>query len=46
MASSLNIQKMTIPLVSSVVSFAPFFLSPFIDERLPLFLPMARSHLN
>lgn len=46
--SALNIQQMTIPLFLSVVSFAPFFLHPFIDERLPLFLPIGpqSSELN
>lgn len=46
--STLNIQRMTIPLFLSVVFFAPFFLHPFIDERLPLFLPIGlqSSELN
>lgn len=46
--SALNIQQMTIPLFLSVVYFAPFFLHPFIDERLPLFLPIGPqpSELN
>lgn len=46
--STLNIQQMTIPLFLSVVFFAPFFLHPFIDERLPLFLPIGlqSSELN
>lgn len=46
--SAINIQQMTIQLFLSVVSFALFFLRPFIDERLPLFLPIGlqSSELN